>query len=185
MLDYHLHLWPHHEHDTPLRVEQLARYCEQAEAAGVTELALTEHLFRFRQADAVLGGFWDDGRVPPALAASMAEYWDFHARTDLDAYVDCALEAKEAGLPVVIGLEVDYYEGRMDRGGPAARRATPSTCCSARCTGSAAGASTTSTTRCRWRSGRCARSTPAGAPTPTPWRSWPPRARATCWPTPT
>ena len=114
MLDYHLHLWPHHEHDTPLRVEQLAEYCAQAQAAGVTELALTEHLFRFRQADALVGGFWDDARVPPALAASMADYWKFHATVDLDAYVTCALEAKAAGLPVVIGLEVDYYEGRMD-----------------------------------------------------------------------
>ena len=114
MLDYHLHLWPHHEHETPLRVEQLAEYCEQAAAAGVTELALTEHLFRFRQADVLLGGFWDDRQVPPALAESMADYWRFHATVDLDAYVSCALEAKAAGLPVVIGLEVDYYEGRMD-----------------------------------------------------------------------
>ena len=24
MLDYHLHLWPHSEHETPLRLEQLA-----------------------------------------------------------------------------------------------------------------------------------------------------------------
>ncbi len=114
MLDYHLHLWPHHEHDTPLRLEQLAAYCERAQAAGVTELALTEHLFRFRQADTLLGGFWDDERVPPALAESMAEYWKFHATTDLDAYMACAQEAKDAGLPVVIGLEVDYYEDRMD-----------------------------------------------------------------------
>src|SRR6516162_6899170 len=114
MLDYHLHLWPHHEHDTALRPEQLAEYCEQAEAAGVTEIALTEHLFRFRQADALLGGFWDDESVPPALAESMAEYWKFHATVDLDAYIACAQEAKEAGLPVVIGLEVDYYPGRMD-----------------------------------------------------------------------
>ena len=88
MLDYHLHLWPHPEHETPLRLEQLAEYCERAQAAGVTELALTEHLFRFRQADALLGGFWDDERVPPALAESMAEYWKFHATADLDAYVD-------------------------------------------------------------------------------------------------
>ena len=64
MLDYHLHLWPHHEHDAALRVEQLAEYCAQAESVGVTEIALTEHLFRFRQADALLGGFWDD--EPPA-----------------------------------------------------------------------------------------------------------------------
>jgi histidinol-phosphatase (PHP family) len=44
----------------------------------------------------------------------MAEYWEFHATADLDDYVRCAQEAKDAGLPVVIGLEVDYYEGRMD-----------------------------------------------------------------------
>jgi histidinol-phosphatase (PHP family) len=114
VLDYHLHLWPHHEHDTPLRVERLAEYCAQAQEAGVTELALTEHLFRFRQAEALLGGFWNDSRVPPALAESMAEYWRFHATVDLDAYVECAQEAKDSGLPVVIGLEVDFYEGRMD-----------------------------------------------------------------------
>jgi histidinol-phosphatase (PHP family) len=114
VLDYHLHLWPHSEHETPLRPEQLAEYCARAQAAGVTELAVTEHLFRFRQAEALLGGFWDDERVPPALAESMAEYWKFHATADLDAYVECAQEAKDAGLPVVIGLEVDYYEGRMD-----------------------------------------------------------------------
>jgi histidinol-phosphatase (PHP family) len=114
VLDYHLHLWPHAEHETPLRLDQLAAYCERAQQAGVTELAVTEHLFRFRQAEALLGGFWDDERVPPALAESMAEYWKFHATADLDAYVECAQEAKAAGLPVVIGLEVDYYEDRMD-----------------------------------------------------------------------
>jgi histidinol-phosphatase (PHP family) len=114
VLDYHLHLWPHSEHETPLRLDQLAEYCARAQAAGVTELAVTEHLFRFRQADALLGGWWDDGRVPTALAESMAEYWKFHATADLEAYVECALAAKEAGLPIVIGLEVDYYEGRMD-----------------------------------------------------------------------
>jgi histidinol-phosphatase (PHP family) len=95
-------------------MEQLAAYCERAEAAGVSELALTEHLFRFRQADALLRGFWDDERVPRALADSMARYWDFHATADLDEYVQCAQDAAAAGLPVVIGLEVDYYEGRMD-----------------------------------------------------------------------
>ncbi len=114
MLDYHLHLWPHSEHETPLRPEQLADYCARAQGAGVTELAVTEHLFRFRQADALVGGFWDDERVPPALAENMAAYWKFHATADLDAYVECAQAVKEAGLPVVIGLEVDYYEGRMD-----------------------------------------------------------------------
>ena len=114
MLDYHLHLWPHDRRATPVHLDQLALYCEKAAAAGVQELAVTEHLFRFRQAESLLGGFWDDDRIPPALQVSMAEYWDFHATADLDEYVACALEAKEAGLPIVIGLEVDYYPGRMD-----------------------------------------------------------------------
>jgi len=114
VLDYHLHLWPHSERETPLRLDQLEAYCEKAQAAGVRELAVTEHLFRFRQADALLGGFWSDDTVPTAMQASMAEYWDFHATADLERYVECAQEAQDAGLPVVIGLEVDYYEGRMD-----------------------------------------------------------------------
>jgi histidinol-phosphatase (PHP family) len=114
VLDYHLHLWPHTQRETPLTIEQLAAYCEKAQAVGVTELALTEHLFRFRQADALLAGFWNDDRTSPALAQSMAEYWDFHATVDLNAYVELAQAAKDAGLPVVIGLEVDFYRGRTD-----------------------------------------------------------------------
>jgi histidinol-phosphatase (PHP family) len=114
VLDYHLHLWPHDEREVPLSLEHLAAYCERAQAAGVHELAVTEHLFRFRQAEALLGGFWADDRVSPALQLSMADYWEFHATADLEAYVRCAQEAKEAGLPIVIGLEVDFYQGRMD-----------------------------------------------------------------------
>jgi len=117
VLDYHLHLWPHTEGDRPLSLDQIAAYCERAAAAGVVEVALTEHLFRFRQADELLGGFWDADEPSPALRHSMAAYWSFHARADLDAYVEAALEAKRAGLPVVVGLEVDHYPGRMDRVG--------------------------------------------------------------------
>ena len=72
----------------------------------------------------------------------MAEYWEFHATFDLDAYVACAQEAKEAGLPVVIGLEVDFY-GAAWTTSPTCWPGTPSTCCSVRCTGWGAGGSTT------------------------------------------
>jgi len=113
VLDYHLHLWPHGQRDTAPTLDQVARYCEVARAAGVREVALTEHLFRFVQADRLLRGFWDD-EPDAALRASMVRYWDDHARADLDSYVECVLAAKEAGLPVVVGLEVDYYRGRMD-----------------------------------------------------------------------
>lgn len=113
MLDYHLHLWPHGRRSEGETVDRLAAYCERATAAGVTEIAVTEHLFRFTQADAVLGGFWDDD-PDPALRAAMASYWADHAHEDLDAYVEAGLAAKAAGLPVVLGLEVDHYAGRMD-----------------------------------------------------------------------
>lgn len=114
MLDYHLHLWPHTRRDTPLALDQVAAYCERAQAAGVAEIALTEHLFRFVQADRLLAGFWDDDDVPERLRRSMAEYWRFHSSADLDQYVAAVLEAKRRGLPVVLGLEVDYYRDRMD-----------------------------------------------------------------------
>ena len=113
VLDYHLHLWPHGERATGPTLEQLAGYCEKATAAGVGEIAVTEHLFRFVQADRLLGGFWDSD-PDPALAASMARYWRAHVQADLDTYVEVAVAAKDAGLPVVVGLEVDYYPGRMD-----------------------------------------------------------------------
>lgn len=120
MLDYHLHLWPHGERARQPTLDQLAAYCEAAQREGVEEIALTEHLFRFVQADAPVRGQWDldDGphtRRNPALRRQAAEYWQEHNHADLDAYVDAVLEAKAAGLPVVLGLEVDYYEGRMDK----------------------------------------------------------------------
>jgi histidinol-phosphatase (PHP family) len=113
VLDYHLHLWPHGQRDQQPTIEVVAEYCERASRAGVAEIALTEHLFRFAQADRVLRGFWQD-EPDAALRASMAQYWDDHAHADLDVYVDCVEQAKAAGLPVVLGLEVDYYRGRMD-----------------------------------------------------------------------
>jgi histidinol-phosphatase (PHP family) len=116
VLDYHLHLWPHGERDRQPTVDELAAYCERAQRHGIEQIALTEHLFRFVQADATLKGVWEDDRhAGPALRAQAAEYWAEHNHADLDAYVEAVLAAKQQGLPVVLGLEVDHYEGRMDQ----------------------------------------------------------------------
>ena len=113
VLDYHLHLWPHSDRGAwDTTVEQVAAYCERAAANGVTELALTEHLHRFRQFDALLGRFWETD-PNPALGEGMATYWRQECRADLDRYVEVVLECKAAGLPVVLGLEVDHYQDRM------------------------------------------------------------------------
>jgi histidinol-phosphatase (PHP family) len=113
VIDYHLHLWPHGERARQATVEELAAYCAAAEAEGVTQIALTEHLFRFDQADRLVGGWWADD-TDDRLKAEVARYWAEHVSADLDNYVETCLAAKAAGLPVVMGMEVDYYPGRMD-----------------------------------------------------------------------
>jgi histidinol-phosphatase (PHP family) len=113
MLDYHLHLWPHSESSTACQIDQVAQYCEEAAAAGVTELALTEHLHRFVEMRPILRRHLERAGGPEPVREAMAAYFDFHARTDLDAYVTLCEEAKAQGLPVVTGLEVDYYEDQM------------------------------------------------------------------------
>src|SRR5207249_11282268 len=110
---YHLHLLRHGEAG-PYRADQVRAYAEAAAAKGVAEICLTEHLSRFRQADALLTGWWDadpDGRPREQTAA----YWAEHATADLAAYADAVLTAAaaEPPIPVRLGLEVDYYPGRM------------------------------------------------------------------------
>jgi histidinol-phosphatase (PHP family) len=115
MLDYHVHLWPHDAVAEPseLATDRIGRYVETAFERGVTEIALTEHLFRFDAVHQIANAFWN---TEPNLALSrqMAEYFEFHSTVDLDRYVEAVLGAKDAGLPVVLGLEVDFYPGRMD-----------------------------------------------------------------------
>lgn len=114
VLDYHLHLWPHGSPDHAPTLDELAEFCELAQRAGVKEIALTEHLFRFRQADAVLGRYFRRFPATP-MRDLMEQYWQEHARADLDQYVEMAVAAKRAGLPLKVGLEVDYYEDHMDQ----------------------------------------------------------------------
>jgi histidinol-phosphatase (PHP family) len=95
-------------------VDQLAEYCAYATRLGVTELALTEHSSRFAQVDALVRGWWEEDPTP-ARRAETRTCWDEELGADLDQYVDCVLTAKAAGLPVVVGLEVDYLPGQMGK----------------------------------------------------------------------
>lgn len=113
MLDYHLHLWEHGPRPLDATLEQVAAYCAHAAEHGVTEIAVTEHFHRFRQADEVFGGWWDDTDDSPAVRDAMGRFWTEELGADLDRYVEVALAAKAEGLPVVLGLEVDHYPGRM------------------------------------------------------------------------
>jgi len=116
VIDYHLHLWPHGPRPDfgPVEFDALARYVEHAASRGVVEIALTEHFYRFRQARALLEGYFRRYPASP-MRDLMEHYWESNAIADLDQYVEAVGAAKAAGLPVVLGLEVDYYPEAMDK----------------------------------------------------------------------
>jgi histidinol-phosphatase (PHP family) len=97
IVDYHMHLRNEREeiaHD----MHSVEPFVEAARVAGVDEIGFTEHAYYFTQ----LRTLWS---VPYQVERCVY---------DLDAYVDAVLQARERGLPVKLGLELDYVAGRED-----------------------------------------------------------------------
>lgn len=97
LTDYHLHLRPDEPETPPERyftAENVERYRRAAAAAGIDELGVSEHVYRFTQA-------LDLWRHP---------FWREQARDDLDAYCDFV---RGAGLRV--GIECDFVPGAEER----------------------------------------------------------------------
>ncbi len=120
MSDYHLHLYPHRLHPSDpipegFPVDLIERYCEAAEARGVPELGFTEHLYRFEESEQALGRFWETDRANGAAFTALADFTDRMVELDrvfrIEQYVEGVLAAKERGLPVLLGLEVDFIPG--------------------------------------------------------------------------
>lgn len=116
MSDYHLHLHPHTGSDGPADVAQgrypdghVSAYVEAALERGVTELGFTEHLYRCREAAPVLGRFWEDEYTPADVATLTADMVQADLTLSLEGYVEAVLAARESGLPVKLGLEVDFF----------------------------------------------------------------------------
>jgi histidinol-phosphatase (PHP family) len=97
LTDYHLHLRPD-EPDTPperfFTAENVDRYLDAAAAAGIEELGVSEHVYRFRQ----------------ALELWRHPFWEEQARDDLDAYCEFV-----RGTSLKLGVECDFVPGAEDR----------------------------------------------------------------------
>jgi histidinol-phosphatase (PHP family) len=97
LTDYHLHLRPDEAGTTferfftPANVE---RYREAATAAGIEELGVSEHVYRFRQ----------------ALDLWSHPLWLENANDDLDAYCEFV-----RGTSLRLGIECDYVPGAEAR----------------------------------------------------------------------
>lgn len=111
-VDSHVHLQPHGE-KPPVDRARLDAYVHAARANGVDAIAITEHLFRFHEAYDLLAGWWDSDPSPD-LAATVKRYWDDHVNLRLPEYVGLIERAKADGLPVLLGLEMDWIPGRAD-----------------------------------------------------------------------
>jgi len=101
IVDYHMHLrGPANGREGPieLTVEAVERFVEQASARGVDEIAFTEHMYYFRQAEPFLDHPYQRARVAH----------------DLDDYCDAVVSAKSRGLPVKLALEVEWLPGCSD-----------------------------------------------------------------------
>ena len=90
---------------------RIEAYVEAGRARGVTQIAITEHLFRFREAFDLLYGWWDED-PDPHLASMARQYWQDHVSGSVADYVRVIEQAKRDGLPVLLGLEMDWVHGR-------------------------------------------------------------------------
>lgn len=119
MGDYHVHIHPHRE--TPgapppgeFPAEYIDRYVEVALSRGATEVGFVEHLYRCVESVAALGHWWKKD-PNPHLVAEMDEIMARELDMSLDKYVQAILDAKARGLPVKLGLEVDFEPGTEQR----------------------------------------------------------------------
>jgi histidinol-phosphatase (PHP family) len=97
LTDYHLHLRPDDEGTTAERfftAENVERYLAAAAAAGVDDLGVSEHVYRFHQAL----DLWDH------------PLWQSNGSDDLDAYCEFV-----RGTPLKLGVECDFVPGAEDR----------------------------------------------------------------------
>jgi histidinol-phosphatase (PHP family) len=98
LTDYHVHLRPDGlgataaSHFTPANAE---RYREAAGARGISELGVSEHIYRFQQALSV----WNH------------PFWVQYAHDDLESY--CGFVREETDLR--LGIEADFVPGGEDR----------------------------------------------------------------------
>jgi histidinol-phosphatase (PHP family) len=97
LTDYHLHLRPDDE-GTPVEEyhteANVQRYLDAAAAAGIEELGVSEHVYRFRA----------------ALELWRHPFWVENAVDDLDAYCEFV-----AATPLRLGIECDFVPGAEER----------------------------------------------------------------------
>lgn len=120
MGDYHVHLHKHGPYDGvgpppgQYPIDHIEAYVEAAQARGADEIGFTEHLYRCIESRPILGTWWTaDPRK------DLRDYTRSYVRSErvlsLERYVQAVVDAKDRGLPVLLGLEVDFFPDTAER----------------------------------------------------------------------
>jgi histidinol-phosphatase (PHP family) len=97
IVDYHMHLRAPDE-SLDHSVEAVERFVDVAAERGVDEIGFSEHVYYFEETRSL----WS------------VKYHVERCHYPLGSYVDAVVEAKRQGMPVKLGLEVDYVPGKED-----------------------------------------------------------------------
>jgi histidinol-phosphatase (PHP family) len=98
IVDYHMHL-RNGNGEIAHKTSAVDPFVESAREAGVDEIGFTEHIYYFKQTRSL----WT---VP---------YHTERCVYDIEAYVSAIVMARGRGLPVKLGLEVDYVPDREEK----------------------------------------------------------------------
>jgi histidinol-phosphatase (PHP family) len=109
LTDYHMHLQPDGQEARDRDAHRwgaygghlsrgwIERYVERARARAVQEIAVTEHVHRFAETRSWHSNPW----------------WQAEATEDVDAYCGALAAAQDDGLPVLVGIEMDWLPDRV------------------------------------------------------------------------
>jgi histidinol-phosphatase (PHP family) len=116
LVDWHMHM-----ERGPFTLEWLDHFLAMARQRGIAEIGISEHIYRFREAQEAYGAWWNDGAgsatasgdggPAPGTPAFAEQWWTQRGNQSLREYTDLIHGATEAGLPVRLGIEVDYFPG--------------------------------------------------------------------------
>lgn len=99
MIDYHIHL-----ERGPYNLEWLKQFWVQARLRGITEIGITEHAHEFREFVPVYEHLWEE--------PSSASWIQRHFHRSIDDYLALLDAGQQAGIPLKVGLEADYFPKR-------------------------------------------------------------------------
>ncbi|MCL5781628.1 MAG: histidinol-phosphatase [Firmicutes bacterium] len=91
LTDYHIHV-----EQGPYTVDWLREFARQAGAAGIEEWGISEHAYRFVETRSIFWNGWVELRQTQRM----------------EDYLSMIMKAREEGIKVKFGIEMDYFPGK-------------------------------------------------------------------------